>query len=147
MDDPIADEAATHAARELRIAVARLHRTLRLVANEGGLSASQISVLARIAKGDADTAAALATLDGVRPQSMAATVGALEQFGLIGRFPDPRDGRRTILRLTEAGEATFAGNRAARQEWLERTLRERFDAHEIEVVRVAATLLQRLADR
>lgn len=147
VEDPVPDEAPAQVARELRIAVARLHRKLRLVANEGGLSASQVSVLARIAKGEADTAAALATLDGVRPQSMAATVGALEQFGLIGRFPDPADGRRTILRLTEAGEATFAGNRAARQEWLERTLRERLDADEIEAVRVAASLLQRLTDR
>lgn len=147
MDDPVPDEAAAQAARELRIAVARLHRKLRLVANEGGLSASQVAVLARIAKGEADTAAALATLDGVRPQSMAATVGALEQFGLIGRFPDPQDGRRTILRLTEAGQTTFVGNRAARQEWLERTLRERLDAAEIEAVRAAATLLQRLTDR
>ena len=106
--DDSEDDLAAAVAREVRVAVGRLHRRLRLVA-EGGLSASQSSVLARVAKGEADTAAALAALDGVRPQSMAATVAALERDGLLARTGDPEDGRRAILRLTEEGEALFRG--------------------------------------
>jgi DNA-binding MarR family transcriptional regulator len=141
------DDLAATAARELRIAVGRLHRRLRLVANEGGLSASQSSALARIVKGEADTAAALAALDGVRPQSMAATVAALEGDGLIAKAQDPDDGRRSILRVTPEGEALFFGGRAARQEWLARTLRERLDGEELTAVLEAAALLQRLTER
>jgi DNA-binding MarR family transcriptional regulator len=148
MSDPgSGDDLAASAARELRIAVGRLHRRLRLVANEGGLSASQSSALARIAKGEADTAAALAAMDGVRPQSMAATVASLEQDGLLAREPDPADGRRSILRMTPAGEALFFGGRAARQEWLASTLRERLDDDELARVLDAAALLQRLTER
>ena len=141
------DDLAAFAARELRVGVGRLHRRLRLVANEGGLSASQSSALARIAKGEADTAAALAALDGVRPQSMAATVAALEKDGLLARSEDPEDGRRSILRMTPEGEALFFGGRAARQEWLARTLRERLDDDELATVIAAASLLQRLTER
>jgi DNA-binding MarR family transcriptional regulator len=148
MSDPEPDDdLAARVAREVRVSVGRLHRRLRLVANEGGLSASQSSVLARISKGEADTAAALAALDGVRPQSMAATVAALERDGLIARSIDPADGRRSILRMTDEGEALFRGNRAARQEWLARTLRERLDADELVTVLDAAALLQRLTER
>jgi DNA-binding MarR family transcriptional regulator len=140
------DDLAASVAREVRVSVGRLHRRLRLV-NEGGLSASQTSVLARIAKGEADTAAALAALDGVRQQSMAATVASLEADGLLVRSSDPDDGRRSILRLTPEGEALFVGNRAARQEWLARTLRERLDDAELAAVLEATALLQRLTDR
>jgi DNA-binding MarR family transcriptional regulator len=138
---------AVRTANEVRVSVGRLHRRLRLVANEGGLSASQSSALARIAKGEADTAAALAALDGVRPQSMAATVAALERDGWIARDVDPRDGRRAILRLTPEGEALFLGRRAARQEWLTQVLRERLDDDELGTVLTAMQLLQRLTER
>ena len=96
MTDPTSgDDLAARTAREVRVAVGRVHRRLRLVANEGGLSASQSSALARIAKGEADTAAALAALDGVRPQSMAATVASLEKEGLLVRSEDPA-GRQAL---------------------------------------------------
>jgi DNA-binding MarR family transcriptional regulator len=148
MSDPESGEdLAARVAREVRVSVGRLHRRLRLVANEGGLSASQSSALARIAKGEADTAAALAAMDGVRPQSMAATVAALERDGWVARSEDPADGRRAILRLTPEGEALFSGGRAARQEWLSRTLRERLDDDELVAVLEAAALLQRLTER
>ena len=147
MTDRLDDDPAAAAARELRVAVGRLQRRLRLVANAGGLSASQSSVLARIAKGEADTAAALAALDGVRPQSMAATVAALERDGLVRRSEDPADGRRAILAMTPEGEALFSGGRAARQEWLATALRERLDADELAVVLRAAGLMQRLTER
>lgn len=148
MSDPIPDDddLAARAASEVRVAVGRLHRRLRLL-NEGGLSASQTSTLARIVKGEADTAAALAAMDGVRQQSVAATVAALERDGLIVRSEDPADGRRSILRATPEGEALFFGNRAARQEWLSRTLRERLSDDELATVLDAAALLQRLTER
>ncbi|WP_375387667.1 MarR family winged helix-turn-helix transcriptional regulator [uncultured Amnibacterium sp.] len=146
-DSRAADDLAATAAREVHVAVGRLHRRLRLVANAGGLSPSQSSVLARLAKGEADTAAELAAMDGIRPQSMAATVASLERDGLIARSADPEDGRRSILRMTPEGDALFSGRRAARQEWLATTLRERLDDRELARVLEAAALLQRLTER
>src|SRR5947208_2426434 len=112
---PAAD--AADAARAIRVVVGRLRRRMREVA-AGELTPSQASVLARLAKGEAASAADLAALEGVRPQSIASILTALEQAGLIARSPDPQDGRRAIVALTEAGRAEDRGNREARQEWL-----------------------------
>ena len=52
------------------------------------------------------TAAQLAKLEQISPQSIGATVPALESKGLIRRAPDPEDGRRVILFLTAMGRGT-----------------------------------------
>jgi len=51
------------------------------------------------------TATALAKQEQISPQSMGETLAILEQRGLIARVPDPDDGRRVILSLTDAGRA------------------------------------------
>ncbi|GAA3207921.1 hypothetical protein GCM10020256_04010 [Streptomyces thermocoprophilus] len=48
-----------------------------------------MSALTLIGKHGAATASALASAEGVRPQSMATTLAALRQQGLIERGPDP----------------------------------------------------------
>jgi len=48
---------------------------------------------------------ALARAEGVRQQSMGATISALEEAGLVKGSPDPADGRRTTCLLQmPAGE-------------------------------------------
>lgn len=130
-------------AHAVRVVVGRLRRRLREIA-AGELTPSQASVLTRLAKGEAATASALAAIEGVRPQSIASTLQALEQAGLIARFPDPQDGRRAIVEVTQAGLAEERGNRAAREEWLTDALEHRLSAEERRTVRDAMTLLERL---
>lgn len=85
---------AARAARDLRVVFSRLRRRLREVYDTRQLTPSQTSVLSRLGKdGDASTSD-LAAAERVRPQSMAATLGALDERGLITRRPDPGDGRR-----------------------------------------------------
>ena len=134
---------AAEAARAIRVVVGRLRRRLREVA-AGELTPSQASVLTRLAKGEAASASALAALEGVRPQSIATILTALEQAGLIARSPDPQDGRRAIVELTEAGRAEDRGNRAARREWLTAALESRLSAAERRQVLDAMALLERL---
>ena len=38
----------------------------------------------------------------MRPQSMGPLIAALEAAGLVSGAPDPKDGRQTMLSLTEA---------------------------------------------
>ncbi|MCU1474494.1 MarR family transcriptional regulator [Amnibacterium sp.] len=135
---------AAEAARAIRVVVGRLRRRLREVA-AGELTPSQASVLTRLAKGEAASASALAALEGVRPQSIASTLNALEQAGLVARSPDPQDGRRAIVELTEAGRAEDRGNRQAREEWLTAALESQLGEEERRTVLAAMTLLERLA--
>jgi DNA-binding MarR family transcriptional regulator len=76
---------------------------------------------------------------------MAATLAALEQHGLIRRSPDPADGRRQLVTLTEAGQDRVAGDRQAREEWLARALQDRYTEDERRTVLDALALLERLS--
>ncbi|MEV8523936.1 MarR family transcriptional regulator [Streptomyces sp. NPDC052000] len=136
---------ALRAARDVRVVFNRLRRRLREVADTQDLTPSQVSALALVDKSGAASASALAAAEGVRPQSMAATLAALDQQGLIQRRPDPQDGRRQLVTLTEAGRERAAGNRQARVEWLTRALQDRCTEEERGTIIEAMALMERLA--
>jgi DNA-binding MarR family transcriptional regulator len=137
-------EQAVRAASELRVVVGRLRRRLREVADAGDLTPSQLSVLSQLEKGNGASASDLAALERVRPQSMAATLAALDQQGLIRRDPDPEDGRRQLVSLTVAGREVVEGTRQAREEWLARSLQDHYTEPERRTILEALTLLDRL---
>jgi DNA-binding MarR family transcriptional regulator len=118
-------ESAVQAASEVRVVLGRLRRRLRELAAAEDLTPSQTSVLSRLDKRGAASASDLAAAERVRPQSMAATVAVLVEQGLVGRTPDPEDGRRQLISLTAAGQQRLQGDRHARQEWLAKALQDR----------------------
>ncbi|MFE2962285.1 MarR family winged helix-turn-helix transcriptional regulator [Streptomyces sp. NPDC059340] len=139
---------AARAARDLRVAFNRLRRRIREVAETEGeaqdLTPSQVSALTLVSKSGAATASGLAAAEGVRPQSMAATLAALDQYGLIERNPDPGDGRRQLVTLTDAGRERIEGTRQARAEWLARAFEDRCTEAERQTVIEAMAVLERL---
>ncbi|MFI9600308.1 MarR family winged helix-turn-helix transcriptional regulator [Streptomyces sp. NPDC004069] len=135
---------AARAARDLRVVFSRLRRRIREVARDEDLTPPQVSALTLVGKHGAATASALAAAEGVRPQSMAATLAALERHGLILRSPDPEDGRRQLVTLTEGGRERIAGDRQTREEWLTRALQDRYTEAERERLLEALALLERL---
>jgi DNA-binding MarR family transcriptional regulator len=136
---------AVQASTDIRVAFGRLRRRLREVATGAELSAAQVSVLARLNKEEAASASALAKLEGVRPQSMAATIAALEERGLVTRTPDASDGRRQLLTLTDDGRDAERGNKQARAEWLALVLDTSCTEEERQTVIAAAAVLDRVA--
>lgn len=106
-------------------------------------SPSQVSALTLVSKSGAATASGLAASE-VRPQSMAATLAALDQYGLIERNPDPGDGRRQLVTLTDAGRERIEGTRQARAEWLARAFEDRCTEAERQTVIEAMAVLDRL---
>jgi DNA-binding MarR family transcriptional regulator len=140
-------ESAYAAARDLRVVFSRLRRRLRDVAIGGDLTPSQTAVLTRLWKEGASSASTLAGAERVRPQSMATIVAALEQRGLIERTPDPEDGRRQVVSLTEAGRGRAESDRQVREEWLARAMQERYSERERRIILDALSLLERLTER
>jgi DNA-binding MarR family transcriptional regulator len=142
----VASASANALAAEIRALAGKLKRRLREQADAGDLPPSQASVLLRLDKDGPATASTLARVEGMRPQSMGPIVAALESAGLVRGSPDPKDGRQTILSLTEACRTLLDQGRAARQDWLSRTIAARLSADEQRQLASAITLLRRLVD-
>jgi len=140
----LTDTSALRASIDIRVAFGRLRRRMREVASGDELSASQASVLTRLRKGEANTASALAALEGVRPQSMATTIAGLEALGLVSRSADATDGRRQIIALTPAGVDRDSGLRELRGEWLATTMDEVLTADERRTIIEAAAIIERM---
>ncbi|WP_416960337.1 MarR family winged helix-turn-helix transcriptional regulator [Streptomyces sp. Agncl-13] len=140
-------DSAARSARDLRVVLSRLRRRIREVATDEDLTPSQESALTLVGKHGAATASALASAEGVRPQSMAATLAALDQHGLIRRSPDPEDGRRQLVTLTEAGRERIEDNRQVREEWLARAFEDRYTEQERRTILDALTLMERLSEQ
>lgn len=92
-----------------------LHDVARLMrkrfeqnARELGLTRSQCSVLAHLARHDGIQQGALAELLEVEPITLTRLVDRLEQMGLVARLSHPTDRRVRLLRLTEAAHPKLA---------------------------------------
>jgi DNA-binding MarR family transcriptional regulator len=129
-------------ASDLRVVLGQLIRRLRA---EHRFSLSQGSVLGRLDREGPQGVSDLATAERVRPQSMAQTVGDLEGDGLVERHPDPGDGRRALVSLTEAGLTELREDRRRREGWLVKAIEE-LPAEDQATVERAIVLLRQLAD-
>jgi DNA-binding MarR family transcriptional regulator len=133
-------------AGDLRALVGKLKRRLREQANVGDLTPSQVSVLLRLEREGPTTMSNLARAEGMRPQSMGSAVAVLEAAGFVSGAPDPNDGRQSILSLTDRCREWIREGRAARQDWLFRTIRARLSPQEQKDIAATVELLRRLVD-
>ncbi len=139
---PVASDTAMIAS-ELRGVIGRLVRRLRA---EHRFPLSHGAVLGRLDREGAASVSDLASREGVKPQSMAQTVGDLEGEGLISRRPDPADGRRILVELTEAGTSALQADRRHREGWLATVISEQLTREEQQLLERAVGLLKRISE-
>jgi len=132
-------------AAALSLSIGLLLRRLRQLKAEGELTLPESAALARLDRGGPTTAGALARLEQISPQSMGATLAGLEERGLVGRTADPRDGRRILLSLTDAGQRMLRDRRNVRVQQMASALTDGFTGAELDQLMSAAPLLERLA--
>ncbi len=132
-------------AAALRMSVGLLLRRMRQARPDGELTLPEAAALTRLGRGGQATPSALARQEQISPQSMGATVAALETRGLVGRRPDPQDGRRTVIHLTEEGQQKLTDKQNARIAQLASALSASFSADELAKLMAAAPLIERLA--
>jgi DNA-binding MarR family transcriptional regulator len=140
---PVQESPTALLAHELRETLGRVIRRLRA---EPGPSVGRLAVLGRLDRDGPSSISALAVCERMRPQSMAQIVHDLETAGFVSRRPDPADGRRAIIELTEAGLDILRSTRASRETWLAEALDRELDAHERALIHEALALLRRVAD-
>ena len=137
---------ASALASELRILINQLRHRLREQSHLGDYTWSQTSVVIRLERDGPATVSALARAEGVRQQSMGATISILEAAGLVKGSPDPADGRQTILSLTDACREMIQANRAAKEDWLFHAIQTKLSPAEQERLATDLELLKRIAD-
>lgn len=129
----------------LRVSIGLLVRRLRQTKARGELTLPETSALARLDRSGPTTSSALAKLEQISPQSMGATLGGLEDRGLLERHSDPADGRRVVLSLTAAGMQALQNRRDAGNKALAEALAAGFTPAEISQLQAVAPLIERLA--
>jgi DNA-binding MarR family transcriptional regulator len=117
-------------AASVRVTFVKLKRRLREEGGSAEITPSQSSALGQLENLGLATVTELAQAEGVRPQSMGATIATLEAAGYIASSPDPNDGRRTILSLSSMAIENFSANRAAREGWLFQAIQENLSPEE-----------------
>ena len=129
----------------LRVSIGLLRRRLRQAQAASDLTLPETSALARLDRGGPTTASALAALEQISPQSLGATIARLEARQLVARRPDPDDGRRSVVSITEAGLVALGDRRNARTEQLAQALSSGFTPDELRQLMAAVPLIERLA--
>ena len=102
---------------DLRTAVMRTSRRLRIEATGDVITPGQYTVLAHLRIGSR-TLRELAESEHVQAPSMTRIVNALTEQGFVSRSPDPEDGRQIQIAITPAGETVLAEARSQRTAWL-----------------------------
>jgi DNA-binding MarR family transcriptional regulator len=109
------------------------------------LSWTQKAVMVRLDGEGPATIAELARAEGVKPQSMGATVAALEEMGIVERRPHPTDGRQMNIALTTKGARVRRDARIAKQTWLAQSI-AKLDATEQKKLPALTALIKRLGE-
>jgi|SRR5580658_4489445 DNA-binding MarR family transcriptional regulator len=133
------------AASELALALGLLVRRLRSAAPSESheLSWTQKAVIVRLDSEGPATTAELARAEGIKPQSMGATVAALEGMGFVERIPHPTDGRQVNIALTAKGARMRKDAHVAKQTWLAQAI-AKLDAPEQRNLPAVTALIKRL---
>jgi DNA-binding MarR family transcriptional regulator len=132
-------------ASELRLSVMRLRRRLSGERHpDNVLSIGSMAVLGCLFRNGDLTVGELAGHERVQPPSMTRAVNALEEHGYLTRRPHDTDGRQVVVSLSDLGRTTVLADRARRDAWLARRLRE-LTPDERETLRRAAPILEHLA--
>jgi DNA-binding MarR family transcriptional regulator len=126
-------------------AIGLLVRRVRAASASQELSLTESAVMARLAKEGPATTADLARAEGMKPQSMGATVAALEALGLVERKPHPTDGRQMNLELTAKGAAVRKSARDAKRTWVAQAIAQ-LDEQERETLFAAGEIIKRLVE-
>jgi DNA-binding MarR family transcriptional regulator len=127
-------------------AIGLLLRRLRAATGADEISMTEAVVLKRLENDGPATTAELARAEGMKPQSMGATVASLEGMNLVERKPHPTDGRKLNIELTVKGRALRKSIVDAKHNWLI-TLIAGLNREEQETLFKAGEIIRRLVEK
>jgi DNA-binding MarR family transcriptional regulator len=145
-DERDEDSGTDAAARDVREGVVALARRLQAQRQDHGVSPTGVALLSRLHRDGTATPTSLADAEGAAPQTLTRVIAALEEQGLIARRDDPDDRRQVLLDITGDGLDVLRRHKATHLAWLTRAMAAELTPAEQGILRVAAQLLDKLAD-
>jgi DNA-binding MarR family transcriptional regulator len=82
----------------------------------------------------------------LQPQSLTRALRVLEGRKFIARIVDDADRRRSTITITPSGIEVLRRYALGRESWLSRAIASTLSAAERDVLRIAAALMEQLAD-
>jgi DNA-binding MarR family transcriptional regulator len=131
---------------ELRTAVMRTSRRLRVEATGDVITPGQYTVLAQLTETGASTLRQLADREHVQAPSMTRIVNALADQGFVQRTPDPDDGRQVRVDITDAGRRALEEARSQRTAWLAQRVAG-LSEHDRVILSQAARIMQEMSGK
>jgi DNA-binding MarR family transcriptional regulator len=138
IDDP--DEV-----NRLRIALGRISRFIDRQVAIDGMTRTQLTVLATVARAKAIGMSELAEVERLNPTMLSRIVGKLEDAGYVRRVPGAEDRRAVVVEVTAAGTRTNTKLRRLRTTLLTDRLGELPDAYTTALL-AAVPALEALSD-
>lgn len=135
---PCAPETGDLAA-ELRVAIMKTSRRLRLESSSEMLTPAQYSVLAAL-KVEPHTIGELALREQVAAPSMTRIVKSLVESGWVTRTAGMQDARQVMIGISDSGLHTYVAARGQRTAWLARRIDQLDEDGRQTLVRAAALL-------
>jgi DNA-binding MarR family transcriptional regulator len=131
---------------DLRTAVMRTSRRLRVEATGETITPGQYTVLAQLDGSGPRTLRELAEQEHVQAPSMTRIVNALADQGFVTRTTHPDDGRQIRVDITSAGKTVLEEARNQRTAWLAQRVAGLNDADRLILSR-AAQLMQEMSGK
>lgn len=129
---------------DLRTAVMRTSRRLRVEATGDVITPGQYTVLAQLNGTGPQTLRELAEREHVQAPSMTRIVNALTEQGFVTRTAHPTDGRQVQVGITPSGEDVLAEAREQRTAWLAQRVAGLSD-EDRQILSRAACIMQQLS--
>jgi DNA-binding MarR family transcriptional regulator len=122
----------------LRRAFSKLNRRLRAERRDRQTSPGKLSVLSRLYHDGPATPGALASAEGIQPQSLTRVLADLEAEALISRRQDMQDRRQHVMEITPAGRDILYETASDQAAWLAAAIQTLLSPIEQDILRLAA---------
>jgi DNA-binding MarR family transcriptional regulator len=136
---------AVDAANQLQRSAFQIFRVLRAGRSAKGLTLAGFGVLGRLYRDGAATASELAAYLRIKPQSLTRLIADLEQKGFIARHTNDEDRRQSFLEITHAGGRALMEDMRNQRNILAQVIENELTSAEQELLRIAAGLMDRVA--
>lgn len=130
---------------ELRSSISQLHKLMRKSAHEvESFNLTELETFVLIFRNPGILSSRLAEALHITNQSMSQILGKFDEIGAIKRTVSEQDKRKMQITLTEKGHQMVEQTRIERDKWLQDRIEKLLTTEEIELLRNAVPVLQKL---